>query len=459
MPVLFWATMFLTLTGSNADTGASTWGKQLCQHGFCITLEEVITAEAGLSFTLPCSFTVSDGFTPQSVAWYQCAPSKERCGDSDLIFHTSDIKVVKRVSMLEPDVSRMNCSIVVNDGRVSDSGSYQLRVIGLLNNRTDGFTFTPRTNVFVKDSWGKQHCQHGFCVTLQEGNVTAEAGICVVIPCSFTTSDSFTPQTVVWYKCEPSKARCGDPDIIFYTNEEKVQSGFIGRVSMLEPDVSRKNCSIMVNDLRESDSGSYQLRVIGLLNGKTEGFTFFPRINISVEDLKQKPTVMVPPLTEGRQTTLTCTAPGLCSGSLPEITWMWRGAGGKDVYIPGNVTAVHTESLTAVSQRHSSSLTFNPSAEHHNINVTCKISFTGGTTTEKTVTLQVNLDLEKHCGVVPWTVAGVSLAVNVFFIILSCCLWNTRQKVKPSQEDRTYVSLQKLNTSPEYDVIAQRQHR
>uniref|UniRef100_I3JKQ4 Ig-like domain-containing protein n=1 Tax=Oreochromis niloticus TaxID=8128 RepID=I3JKQ4_ORENI len=78
--------------------------------------------------------------------------------------------------------------------------------------------------------------------------------------------------------------------------------------------------------------------------------------------LKQKPTVMIPTLTEGQQATLTCTAPGLCSGS----------------------------NLTTFRQRHSSTLTFNPSAEHHNTNVTCKIHFTGETTTEKTSGLNVN---------------------------------------------------------------------
>uniref|UniRef100_A0A3B4HAC8 Ig-like domain-containing protein n=1 Tax=Pundamilia nyererei TaxID=303518 RepID=A0A3B4HAC8_9CICH len=74
------------------------------------------------------------------------------------------------------------------------------------------------------------------------------------------------------------------------------------------------------------------------------------------------PTVMIPTLTEGQQATLTCTAPGLCSGS----------------------------NLTDVTQSPVSTLTFNPSAKHHNTNVTCKISFTGETITEETSTLNVN---------------------------------------------------------------------
>ncbi|KAM7421354.1 hypothetical protein PAMA_015481 [Pampus argenteus] len=95
---------------------------------------------------------------------------------------------------------------------------------------------------------------------------------------------------------------------------------------------------------------------------------------------------MIPPLAEGQQTTLTCTAPGLCSGSVPTITWTWRGRGENNTQITGNIM---TETLTAVTQRHSSTLTFNPSAEHHGTDVTCKVSFTGGTTTEETVTLNV----------------------------------------------------------------------
>uniref|UniRef100_A0A3B3Y9L0 Ig-like domain-containing protein n=1 Tax=Poecilia mexicana TaxID=48701 RepID=A0A3B3Y9L0_9TELE len=85
---------------------------------------------------------------------------------------------------------------------------------------------------------------------------------------------------------------------------------------------------------------------------------------------------MVPPLTEGQQATLTCTAPGLCSGSPPTITWI--------------TSALKTDNLTAVTQRHSSTLTFKPSAKHHNTNVICKVSFPGNITTEESVSLNIS---------------------------------------------------------------------
>ncbi|XP_042072047.1 sialic acid-binding Ig-like lectin 14 [Haplochromis burtoni] len=140
-------------------------------------------------------------------------------------------------------------------------------------------------------AWGRQHCDRKYCVTLSERELTAEAGLCVVIPCSFTTADEFTPEHIVWYKCEASQHRCSEADIIFHSNkntDKKAQAAFEGRVSRLEPDVTQKNCSIIINDLKESDSGSYQPRVTGELNGKQGGFTFIPRVTVSVKGLNLK---------------------------------------------------------------------------------------------------------------------------------------------------------------------------
>ncbi|XP_054477345.1 sialic acid-binding Ig-like lectin 10 [Anoplopoma fimbria] len=228
----------------------------------------------------------------------------------------------------------------------------------------------------------RTQCLEQFCITLTGGEITAEAGLCVVIPCSFNSTNGFTLQHMLFMKCEPYTKYCQESDMIFSTDENnQVQSGFMGRVSLLEPDMSQRNCSIIINDLTESDSGSYQLRIEYSQYNNNKGFTFQLKSNVSVKGLTQNPTVMVPPLTEGQQTTLTCTAPGLCSGSDPKVTWTWRGA--------GNITAFMTEDLTAVTKKHSSTLTFNPSAEQHGSNVTCKVSFTNNITTEETVTLNV----------------------------------------------------------------------
>ncbi|XP_065813867.1 sialic acid-binding Ig-like lectin 10 isoform X1 [Labrus bergylta] len=254
--------------------------------------------------------------------------------------------------------------------------------------------------LFIRDSSAqtgaslerRNFCQGDFCISLIDGEITAEAGLCVVIPCSFTTRPVFKPRSLIWFKCEN---KCSASNMIFNSDSSKVQSAFRGRVSLLQPDVSKRDCSIIINDLTASDSGSYQLRVMGwqFLTGSEDGYTFSSTATVSVKELIQKPTVMVPPLTEGWQSTLTCTAPGLCSGSAPEFTWMWRGGGGeKDSHITGNIIDFAIESLNAVSQRHSSTITLNPSfTQHHNSEITCKVNFVNNITTEETVTLKLNL--------------------------------------------------------------------
>uniref|UniRef100_A0A672FIA2 Ig-like domain-containing protein n=1 Tax=Salarias fasciatus TaxID=181472 RepID=A0A672FIA2_SALFA len=322
-----------------------------------------------LCVVIPCSFTA--GFTARHAVWYQCQETKDRCGDVDIIFHTNNNNrkgqpgFRGRVSLLEPDVTQRNCSIVINDLKESDSGAYQFRKC---KRSRLCFTFLVCLS---------------FCIALPE-ELTAEAGLCVVIPCFFTAG--FTARHAVWYQCQETKDRCGDVDIIFHTNNNnrKGQPGFRGRVSLLEPDVRQRICSIVINDLKESDSGAYQFRVIGTRD--SDRYQFLQKVLISVKGLSQKPTVEIPPLTEGREATLTCTAPGLCSGSAPEFLWTWSGAGGS---ISGNITTL-TDRLNAIANRYSSTLTFNPSAEHHGTNITCTVRLTDDRTTEETVTLNVS---------------------------------------------------------------------
>ncbi|XP_070408036.1 uncharacterized protein [Nothobranchius furzeri] len=261
---------------------------------------------------------------------------------------------------------------------------------------------------------------------------------------------------IIWFKCDPSQGDWTTCPVAFNSSLTSKN----GRVSLLESDIRKKNCSIRINNFIDSDSGSYQLRVEG--SGPGDEYVYrVAKTTLSSTALKQKPTLVVPPLTEGQQTTLTCTAPGLCSGSPPNITWSWRRGGEEDFTITGNITGFHTENLTNFTQRHSSTLTFHPSAEHHDTSITCKISFTGDTTTEETVTLNVTSIMKEcgdHCGAVPWAVAAASLSVNVLCLVSMWLLWNKSKKVKPNQEDRTYMSLQKMDTSPEYDVIIQNKH-
>ncbi|XP_039886450.1 sialic acid-binding Ig-like lectin 10 [Simochromis diagramma] len=291
------------------------------------------------------------------------------------------------------------------------------------------------------------HCDREYCITLNVRKLTAEAGLCVVIPCSFKTAEAFETQHIVWYKCEASEAGCDRPVMIFHTNKSTdVQPEFEGRVSLIEH-VIQNNCSIIINNLKESDSGSYQLRVIGEVNRKTDAFTFIPKVNVSVKGLKQKPTLMIPTLTEGQQATLTCTAPGLCSGSVPQITWTWRGAEGTESYIARNSTDYKTENLTAFTQSHVSTLTFNALAKHHNSNTTCKISFTDKTTTEGSSTLTVNyvkkIKITKDTSVKEGEALNLTCSVESF--PPSLIIWSKHSSNTSLHNDTGSATLSMLN--------------
>ncbi|XP_021450652.2 uncharacterized protein LOC110516537 isoform X4 [Oncorhynchus mykiss] len=108
-----------------------------------------------------------------------------------------------------------------------------------------------------------------------------------------------------------------------------------------------------------------------------------------ISSLTQKPSVLTPALTEGEPATLTCTAPGMCSGTPPNITWTWRGTGDNITELRDNITIQERENLTTVTTTHFSTLTFTPSAKHHGTNVTCLVTFNGRITTKKTLTMNV----------------------------------------------------------------------
>ncbi|XP_064856172.1 sialic acid-binding Ig-like lectin 5 isoform X3 [Oncorhynchus nerka] len=229
-------------------------------------------------------------------------------------------------------------------------------------------------------------------ITFSPAEITPQTGLCAVIPCSFTHPDDFLASIAMWLKCPD--AQCSikvETDSIFHSRNSSIaQEGYRRRVALLETDLTKKNCSMIINDITKTDDGDYKLRLSGTLNsGNISKFTYQTKLKMAVKALTQKPSVLTPPLTEGEPATLTCTAPGICSGTPPNITWTWRGTGDNITELRDNTTTQRREDLTRVTTTHFSTLTFTPSAEHHTTKVTCQVTFKGNITTEETVTLNV----------------------------------------------------------------------
>lgn len=116
-------------------------------------------------------------------------------------------------------------------------------------------------------------CQSNFCVTLEEAEVSAEAGLCAVLPCTFSGFPFARKGQIYWFKCK-STEECDNPVMIFQ-HYRQFYEPLNARVSLLENDRYGRACSIIINDLTESDSGSYylQINISQLISSPTERTT------------------------------------------------------------------------------------------------------------------------------------------------------------------------------------------
>uniref|UniRef100_UPI003AABAA4E myeloid cell surface antigen CD33-like n=1 Tax=Centroberyx gerrardi TaxID=166262 RepID=UPI003AABAA4E len=184
-------------------------------------------------------------------------------------------------------------------------------------------------------------------------HITVESGECIVIPYEFTypTRKISIPYTKIWFKGDPHN----------YVNTKVVQ------------------------DLESERKGTFKLH--GLPQGEYEyGFKLewrcnqtyiFPeRVRISVSALTQRPVVVVPPLMEGENATLSCSASILCTGTA-RIHWKWTNADGRSELLPGDF-----QWLTG------NILHFIPQAHDHSAIVTC-VAVYNYSVVETTFTLTV----------------------------------------------------------------------
>ncbi|XP_027863573.1 sialic acid-binding Ig-like lectin 11 isoform X1 [Xiphophorus couchianus] len=97
-------------------------------------------------------------------------------------------------------------------------------------------------------------------------------------------------------------------------------------------------------------------------------------------EMSGKPTLMIPLLTEGQETTLTCIA-DLCSNEeTPVFVWKWTRSMENNSLNINNVTE---------SQTQKSTVTFAPSAKHHGSAVTCQVTCPNNITANVTNVLSV----------------------------------------------------------------------
>ncbi|XP_043391537.1 sialic acid-binding Ig-like lectin 12 [Chelonia mydas] len=242
---------------------------------------------------------------------------------------------------------------------------------------------------------GGSLCQlPGFTLTLPQ-SVSVQEGLCVLVPCTFAYParyDTGNPQARLyghWYKHQADLGQ--DPPVASSDPSRRVSQETQGRFR-LAGDLESGDCSLQISDARRTDAGRYFLRVE---KGNLK-YNYRPNsdgtdltLAISVPGLTEEPEIQISPvrglpgtLLAGEPVTVTCTAPGRCSGPPPQITWTG----------PFSDTARDVSAALANGTwARSSVLHFTPAPGDHGKELVCRVTYRPpwGPSTSRTVQLHV----------------------------------------------------------------------
>ncbi|XP_053308304.1 sialic acid-binding Ig-like lectin 9 [Spea bombifrons] len=298
----------------------------------------------------------------------------------------------------------------------------------------------------------------GFDIMLPQSPVEAQRGLCVHIPCSFTVpADVQLTSVATGYWCKDTTCSATKAIASKTGNGPNTNTRFL-----LTGDVSKRDCSLSINDLQSGDGGTYQFRIedssVRLNYGKT--------IQVKVTELTDKPEISPEgALMASREVTLTCFSPGRCAGSSPDITWEGTELLNNVTFQPGSVD------YGEGNKTFYSNITFTPTIKNNNVLLSCRVSFRNGPSTNSQTRLNVqcasgNQQIDDNgptgcdCGTSINLIAGIA-AGSVFINILICtgCLFcskkmqKSREKNKPIGNTRKDLELNNDRTESTYETL------
>ncbi|XP_043115763.1 myelin-associated glycoprotein-like [Puntigrus tetrazona] len=192
-------------------------------------------------------------------------------------------------------------------------------------------------------------------------SVVGLSGSCVVVSCEFSypaKGRTYTEFTGIWYKTN-------EESVVFHRDHSKIIEAFKGRTS-LTGDLSKNDCSLNISSLKRSDEGSFMFRVDIKDLDKYTYKKDKEKVSIKVEETPKIPSVSVEEeVTSGKRVTATCAVYHSCPSNLPRVTWSHDG----------------THSRSSQPQHHGQwlityyNLTFTPSREDHEKQLSCSAQF------------------------------------------------------------------------------------
>ncbi|KAJ1132566.1 hypothetical protein NDU88_010875 [Pleurodeles waltl] len=198
-------------------------------------------------------------------------------------------------------------------------------------------------------------------------NVTAQEGLCVLIPCTFT-----------YEKTLEAAAR---PHGYWFIKGDKLHNKAVASTNMhiqileeardrfkLVGNLLQRDCSLSINDVKSLDARSYFFRYEHSWSSTIKySYTEYP-LRVMVVGLHDEPEINLPDrLIEGELVTVECAAPGRCSGTAPKITWSPK--------LHFNYPKTSSVSHIIGTKTYKSTITFTASRHHNNTRLHCTAYF------------------------------------------------------------------------------------
>ncbi|XP_073511420.1 myeloid cell surface antigen CD33-like [Phyllobates terribilis] len=197
--------------------------------------------------------------------------------------------------------------------------------------------------------------------------VSVQEGLCVMIPCTFIADgrNTFSNSTGYWIWWQKTL----EPYYIVATNNK---SSVVKKTNFhLTGNPDTGDCTLTITDARKEDQGRYYFRFEeSKYNAVKYSYHVKSTTIIRVTDLTDEPVISnIGTMIAGINKTLTCGPPRNCPAT--SLTFQWRKS---------NVDGVW---------KNSSTVTFTPSTDDHQENITCEMTNTRGNTTRKNIFLYV----------------------------------------------------------------------
>uniref|UniRef100_A0A3B4FK52 Ig-like domain-containing protein n=1 Tax=Pundamilia nyererei TaxID=303518 RepID=A0A3B4FK52_9CICH len=205
-------------------------------------------------------------------------------------------------------------------------------------------------------------------------SVKGHLGLCVVIPCSYdfpSPQNKVSEFTGIWYN--------DNDQVICHSNASQILDPFLNRTKLLG-DLSKKNCSLMIENLQQSDGWPFYFRI------EIKDYNQYSYINDKVSISLSQPNLSVQEeIKEGENVSASCSVFHSCPTYPPSFIWSHSGE-----------QHDQTQQLHEGQWNSTSTLTFHPNRSDHNKPLKCNITYHHGLLQETSKILQVKCKYTVH---------------------------------------------------------------